>query len=72
MTQTATGERQAPAIEDHDILTVYEAAAFLRISRAALYKLLKRGEIPAAKVLDRWRFSRRQLHQWIEEQRKSA
>jgi excisionase family DNA binding protein len=65
MTQTA-------ASEDHDILTVDEAAAFLRLSRSAIYKLLQRGEIPAAKVLDRWRFSRRQLHQWIEDQRKSA
>jgi excisionase family DNA binding protein len=65
MAQTATSE-------DHDILTVDEAAAFLRLSRAAIYKLLKQGDIPAAKVLDRWRFSRRQLHSWIEEQRKSA
>jgi len=58
--------------EEHDILTVDEAAAFLRLSRAAIYKLLKREEIPAAKVLDRWRFSRRQLHQWIEQQQKRS
>lgn len=71
MTNTATDERQAQS-EDHDILTVDEAAEFLRLSRAAIYKLLRRGEIPAAKVLDRWRFSRRQLLAWIEGERKSA
>lgn len=72
MTSTETDERQAAPSSEDDILTVDEAAKFLRLSRAAIYKLLKRGEIPAARVLDRWRFSRRQLHQWIEEQRKSA
>lgn len=63
---------QTATQDDRDILTVEQAAEFLQLSRAGVYKLLKRGDIPAARVLDRWRFSRRQLLAWIEEQRKSA
>lgn len=68
MTQTATHDEQ------HDVLTLDEAAAFLRLSRAAMYKLLKTSDIPAARILDRWRFSRAALAAWVEQRqaRRSA
>lgn len=37
-------------------LTFDEALAVLRISRATLYKLLKRGELPARQIGRQWRF----------------
>lgn len=43
------------------LMTLEEAAAFLRISLAQSYRLAKKGEIPAFKVGASWRVSRLQL-----------
>ncbi len=48
-----------------EILTIEEAADFLRLSKRSVYRLLKEGKIPAAKVMHKWRFEREQLRQWI-------
>ena len=40
-----------------DIMTVQEVAAYLRISRFSVYNLVKRGELPAMKILNKFRFS---------------
>lgn len=53
---------------DKDILTVEEAAAFLKISKRSLYKLLKQGKIPGKKLLNRWRFDRDRLRRWISDE----
>ncbi len=56
----------AHAKVDDDILNMKEALDYLKISRNTMYKLLKEGSIPAKQVGTRWRFSRRQLLEWIE------
>jgi excisionase family DNA binding protein len=48
-----------------EVLTVDEAAAFLRISRSVLYELIGRGEVPYRKVGGKYRFSRERLVQWL-------
>lgn len=35
---------------DEHVLTLEEAAAFLKISRSTLYKLLESGRVPAKKL----------------------
>jgi excisionase family DNA binding protein len=50
-----------------EILTLDQAAAYLQISRATLYRLIKSGEIPGRRVGRRYRFSRRALLEWVEE-----
>jgi excisionase family DNA binding protein len=49
-----------------DILTVEEAAAYLRIKRSTVYKWVHEGKIPHHKVGGSIRFSRRLLLEWIE------
>ncbi len=48
-----------------EILTITEAAQYLRISLSSLYKLAQDGKIPAQKVGKHWRFHKQTLTDWI-------
>lgn len=50
------------------ILTAQEAADYLRITKDTLYKLIKEGSIPAARVGRQYRIHRAHLEQWLESQ----
>ncbi len=47
------------------VLTVDEAAAYLRIPKSSLYKLAQEGKIPAQKVGRHWRFHRDAIDEWL-------
>ncbi len=51
-----------------DFLTPEEAAEYLRISRATLVAEARRGRIPGTKIAGKWRFSRRLLRRWAEQE----
>jgi excisionase family DNA binding protein len=51
--------------EPADILTIKEAAEFLRIERKLLYKLIDTGEISAKRVGKAWRISRETIVAYI-------
>ena len=53
-----------------ELMTVQEVAAYLRVTRKTIYRLLERGEIPAAKVGRQWRFEKARIDEWL--QRKSV
>jgi|GEM_PF-643108 len=53
-------------MSEHDVMTAKEAAAYLRIARATLYRLAAKGQIPAVKVGRVWRFSRQLLDELLE------
>lgn len=48
-----------------DVLTIKEAAAFLRLSERSLYELARGGRVPAAQIGGKWLFPRRQLERWL-------
>jgi excisionase family DNA binding protein len=52
-------------IPKHEVLTLPEAARFLRVKRGILEKLVDKGRVPARKVGDEWRFSRAALQAWL-------
>ena len=54
----------------NELMTVDELAQHLRVTKKTIYRLLKRGEIPATKIGRQWRFDRASIDQWLE--RKSA
>ena len=41
-----------------DILTVEEAAEYLNVSKYTIWRMIKRGDIPAKKAGRQWRISR--------------
>jgi excisionase family DNA binding protein len=50
-------------------MTVSEVCEYLHVSRATLYRLLRRSDIPAFRVSKRdWRFAVDVLANWVEKQ----
>ena len=47
------------------VLTVDEAAAYLRIPKSSLYKLAQKGKIPCQKVGKHWRFHKDAIDSWL-------
>lgn len=55
-----------------DIMTVDEVAEYLKVSKKSIYRLVKSGELPAKKVLNKWRFSRDRIKEWIESEKQNT
>ena len=51
-----------------DVLTLEEAAKYLKIAKPTLYRLLEDGKIPAFKVGNQWRFTRELIDKWLWDQ----
>ena len=52
---------------DAEIMTLDEAAAYLRVHPRTLRTKASEGEVPAAKIGRVWRFHRLQLERWLME-----
>ena len=52
-----------------DVLTIEELAAYLKIPKSTLYKLVREGNIPSQKVGRHWRFRKGAIDHWLEETR---
>ncbi len=52
-------------IEQDEILTIEEVAAYLKAGRRTVYRLAANGQIPAFKLGGVWRFRRAELERWI-------
>jgi len=50
---------------DREIMTVEQVADYLQISKKSVYQLVREGKLPACKVLNKWRFNRHTVKQWI-------
>ena len=51
-----------------DYLSVEEVAQRFGVNVTTVYRLAQRGELPAFKVGNQWRFSREMLEAWVSEQ----
>jgi excisionase family DNA binding protein len=51
-----------------DVLTI-EFAAYLKIPKSVLYKLVWEGKIPSQKIGRHWRFRNGGIDHWLEETR---
>jgi excisionase family DNA binding protein len=52
-------------LTNHEVLTLEEAAEFLRVSSDAAAELANRGEMPGRCVRGEWRFLRGALEDWL-------
>jgi len=48
------------------VMTVKEIAKYLDVHPMTIYKLVKKGEIPAFKVGGQWRFREVALNKWVD------
>jgi len=53
-------------------LTPEDVAMLLQIDRETVYRMARRGDLPAFKVSSRWRFLPSRLQRWMEEQERQA
>jgi excisionase family DNA binding protein len=51
-----------------DVLTLREAAAYLRLSERSLYELARARRVPAAQLGGKWLFPRERLERWLSAQ----
>ena len=49
-----------------ELMTVQELADYLRVTEKTIYRLLKRGKIPATKVGRQWRFKKTVIDEWLQ------
>ena len=52
---------------EKEILTIAQAAAYLQIGKRSLYRLAREGKIPGKRILNKWRFERESLKNWVGE-----
>ncbi|ARU58202.1 excisionase [Oleiphilus messinensis] len=55
-----------------EILTIKEVASYLKVNDRTVYRLASSQKIPAFKVGNAWRFKRKDLEEWINNQQNSA
>jgi excisionase family DNA binding protein len=48
-----------------DVLTAAELAEYLHCTRATVYHLVSRGELPCFRLRGSWRFKRVDLDKWV-------
>jgi len=48
-----------------ELMTLREVAGYLRVTEKTIYRLLRRGDIPATKVGRSWRFGRGSIDEWL-------
>ncbi len=51
-----------------DLMTVGEAANYLRVNKKTIYRLLESGKIPATKVGRQYRFSKASIDEWLQKE----
>lgn len=52
-----------------ELITIKDVAEFLQIAEKTIYRMAADGKIPAFKVGGSWRFKRKEIENWLENQR---
>ena len=48
------------------LMNVEELAEYVRLNKRTIYRLLKKGNIPAVKVGHKWRFNKEAIDKWLQ------
>jgi len=60
-----SGLFRAILANQHSVMTLKEAAQYLRIPPVTLEQMANEGEVPAFRIDGRWRFSHNALDEWL-------
>ena len=50
-------------------MTLEEVAQYLKVSKDSIYRLAQKGEIPASKIGNLWRFKKEEIDEWMRNKR---
>ena len=53
-------------------MTVKQVAEYLQMSDDKIYDMAKKGELPAVKIRQQWRFDREEIDQWLKSNRATS
>jgi PTS system nitrogen regulatory IIA component len=53
-------------VSEHELMTLAEVAAYLRVSEGTVQDWANKGFIPAGKLETTWRFKRAELERWVD------
>jgi excisionase family DNA binding protein len=56
-------------MSNEEILKLKDVKALLKVGEKTVYSMAQTGELPAFKVRGQWRFSRKDIDAWIEQQK---
>lgn len=59
-------------MKNDEVLRLREVADLLKVGEKTVYSMAQTGELPAFKVRGQWRFSRKDIDTWIEEQKNTT
>jgi len=48
-------------------MTIKEVAEYLQLEEHTVYKMARKGEIPAFKIAGQWRFKREMIEEWLKQ-----
>lgn len=57
---------------DQEVMTLTDIARYLKVSEKTILRMVKKGELPASKVSNQWRFQRVSIEQWLTAKMESA
>jgi excisionase family DNA binding protein len=60
--------KKAPAADDEPLLTLPELATYLHLDEKTVFKLASTGKIPGVTLDGKWRFKRKAVDEWLEQQ----
>lgn len=56
-------------MSNDEVLKLKDVATLLKVGEKTVYSMAQTGELPAFKVRGQWRFSRKDIDAWIEQQK---
>jgi excisionase family DNA binding protein len=59
-------------VPGEEVLTIKDVVALLKVGNKTVYSMAQNGELPGFKVRGQWRFSRKDLDAWMEQQKLST
>ncbi len=59
-------------MQNEEVLKIKDVAALRKVGEKTIYSISQSGELPAFKVRGQWRFSRKDIDAWIEQQKHTS
>ncbi len=59
-------------MQNEELFKVKNVAALLKVGEKTVYSMAQSGELPGFKVRGQWRFSRKDIDDWIEKQKRAT
>lgn len=59
-------------MRNEEVIKVKDVADLLKVGEKTVYSMAQSGELPGFKVRGQWRFSRKDIDDWIETQKRTT